>query len=148
MPDATAAPAPCLVSVICRDHTALADFYRRAGGYTEIDAVHSPIFTALRTPTIALGFHAAAAYELLGLTETASRSGQIHLNLDVGARDGVLAALSAFVREGATVLKEPFETYYGAFQAVVADPEGNVVRLTTRQDALAADEIMAAPEHE
>ncbi len=131
------APFPCLISIICTDHVALAGFYRRAGGYAEIDAVASPIFTALATPTVALGFHAAAAYELLGLTETTSRSGQMHVNLDAGDRAGVLDALQAFIREGATVLKKPFETYYGAFQAVIADPEGNVVRLTTHQSALA-----------
>jgi hypothetical protein len=131
----TPTPVPCLVSIICEDHVALADFYAKACGYTEIEAVHSPIFTALQTPGVAIGFHAREALGLLEIDDAAG-SGHVHLNLDVGGRDEVVATGEAFVGLGATLLKSPFETYYGAFQTVVADPEGNVIRITTTQEAL------------
>lgn len=130
------APVPCLLSIICDDHLALAGFYAAACNYPEIEELRSPIFTALRTPSVAIGFHHRQAFELLGLVETRGSSGQMHVNLDVGDRDGVLATGEAFLAHGATLIKEPFETYYGAFQTVVADPEGNVVRITTAQPAL------------
>jgi catechol 2,3-dioxygenase-like lactoylglutathione lyase family enzyme len=131
----TPKPVPCLVSIICNDHVALADFYAKACGYTEIEAVHSPIFTALQTPSVAIGFHAREALGLLEIDD-APGSGHIHLNLDVGDAAAVVATGEAFLALGATLLKSPFETYYGAFQTVVADPEGNVIRITTTQEAL------------
>lgn len=132
----TVVPAPCLVSLICNDHLALAGFYADVCGYREIEAVRSHIFTALQTPTVAIGFHHRQAFELLGIDDTSSPSGQMHLNLDVGGPDEVLLMGDAFVAHGGSLIKEPFETYYGAFQTVVADPEGNVVRITTNQPAL------------
>jgi uncharacterized glyoxalase superfamily protein PhnB len=129
-------PTPCLVSIICDDHLALAAFYSQVCGYPEIEAVHSPIFTALQTPSIAIGFHAREAFKLLEIDDTSVPSGQIHLNLDVGGPDDVVATGESFLAAGATLIKAPFETYYGAFQTVVADPEGNVVRITTSQEAL------------
>jgi hypothetical protein len=131
----TPTPVPCLVSIICEDHVALAGFYAQACGYPEIEALRSPIFTALQTPGIAIGFHARAALELLEIDD-APGSGHMHLNLDVGAREAVTATGEAFLALGAKLLKSPFETYYGAFQTVVADPEGNVIRITTTQEPL------------
>jgi catechol 2,3-dioxygenase-like lactoylglutathione lyase family enzyme len=130
-------PTPCLVSIICADHVALAGFYAKVCGFPEITELQSPIFTALQTPSIALGFHARAAFELLGIDDASVPSGQMHLNFDVGGPDDVIACGESFLAAGATLVKEPFQTYYGAFQTVFADPEGNIVRLTTSQTALA-----------
>jgi catechol 2,3-dioxygenase-like lactoylglutathione lyase family enzyme len=129
-------PTPCLVSIICADHVALAGFYAKVCGFSEITELQSPIFTALQTPSVALGFHAQAAFELLGIDDAGVPSGQMHLNFDVGGPDEVIASGESFLAAGATLVKAPFETYYGAFQTVVADPEGNVVRITTSQAAL------------
>jgi catechol 2,3-dioxygenase-like lactoylglutathione lyase family enzyme len=131
-------PTPCLISIICDDHLALSAFYSEVCGYPEIEAVKSPIFTALRTPTIAIGFHARAAFELLEIDDTSVPSGQMHVNFDVGDPDEVSATGERFLAAGATLIKAPFQTYYGAFQTVLADPEGNVVRITTSQAAFQA----------
>ena len=47
-----------LVSIFCRDRPALAAFYTSAFGFPEVDAVESPIFTALDAGRFVLGFHA------------------------------------------------------------------------------------------
>jgi predicted enzyme related to lactoylglutathione lyase len=41
----------------------------------------------------------------------------------------VSAATERAVANGARLLHEPYETYYGAWQSVLADPDGNVFRI-------------------
>ena len=126
---------PCLVSIVCDDHRTLAAFYQTAFGFTEIEEVRSSIFTALRTPQVALGFHHRDAYNLLDLEE-APASGRVHLNIDVGDPSAVAVMAARLADLGAVIRKGPFETYYGATQVVAADPEGNIIRITTTQEAL------------
>ncbi|CAN5522926.1 hypothetical protein BH10ACT1_BH10ACT1_07030 [soil metagenome] len=133
------AARPALVSVFCADHVALADWYRTTFGFAELEALASPIFMALDTGSIGMGFHHDDAYDLLGLAaERARRGTAIHLTLDVGTAAEVDAALPVLVERGASILKAPFTTYYGARQIVFADPEGNPMRLSSSQSELQA----------
>ena len=123
-----------LVSIFCRDHVRLADWYRSAFGWPEIDAVRSPIFRALDAGSVALGFHHDDAYDLLGLDDERGAVGtRIHLTLDVGTEAAVDAAEALLVAAGAAIRKAPFTTYYQARQIVFTDPEGNVMRLSSAQ---------------
>lgn len=126
-----------LVSLFCCDHRALADWYASVFGFGEIQEVGSPVFVALAAGPVALGFHHADAYDLLGI-EVARRvrGTTVHCTFDIGSPQDVDAALSTLNAHDATILKAPFTTYYGARQIVFADPEDNVMRLSSRQDAL------------
>lgn len=126
-----------LVSFLCRDHRALADFYARAFGFPEIEVARSPIFTALDAGGITLGFHADEAYDLLGLADRrGAPPGPTHVTVEVGAFDDVDASLEPLLAAGATLVQGPFTTYYDARQLVLLDPEGNVLRVSSGQDGV------------
>jgi predicted enzyme related to lactoylglutathione lyase len=126
-----------LVSVMCRDHLRLSDFYQQAFGWPEIDGVGSPIFRALDTGPVAIGFHADDAYDLLGLAEWREGQGTaVHVTLDLGTPAEIDGAVDRLVDLGATVVKGPFTTYYDARQVVLTDPEGNVLRISSHQPTL------------
>ena len=132
-----APPSAQVVSIMCRDHVALAAFYAAAFGFEPVPAVESPIFIALAAGGVALGFHADEAFDLL---EVADRRGALsgnHVTFDLGTADAVDASVGAFAALGATVVKGPFTTYYDARQVVYLDPEGNMFRVSDAQTALA-----------
>ena len=123
-----------LVSIFCRDHRALAAFYAEAFGFGPVDAVESPIFTALDAGRFVLGFHADEAYDLLGLADQRDQPGnRVHITFDVGSFDDVDTAAPAIAAAGATLVQGPFTTYYDARQVVFTDPEGNVFRISSSQ---------------
>ena len=126
-----------LVSIFCADHRALALWYSATFGFPEITELASPIFLALDAGAVALGFHHDDAYDLLGLSgERHGRGTRIHATFEAGDAAVIDAAPPALIAGGATVIKGPFTTYYGARQIVFADPEGNIMRLSTGQPAL------------
>lgn len=60
------------------------------------------------------------------------------LNFETGSRKEVHKLIDAAVSSGATLVKEPYETSYGWYQAVLTDPEGNIFRVNhilTRTDS-------------
>jgi catechol 2,3-dioxygenase-like lactoylglutathione lyase family enzyme len=134
-----------VVNLFCRDVDAQFTFYRGVLALPEIEASRSPIFRALGDGTAELGLNAQAAYTLLGLADRAAGTDAAPpvtayptFQLDTPA-----AVDEAFARArdlGARVRREPFATYYGQWQAVLEDPEGNVFRLaaTTLPDGVAA----------
>ena len=127
-----------LVSIFCSDHRALAAWYAGTFGFAEIEALSSPIFTALSAGGVALGFHHADAAALLDLdAERAATGTRLHCTFDAGDAAAIDAAAGRLRAAGARLIKEPFDTYYGARQVVFADPEGNVMRLSTSQPELA-----------
>lgn len=126
-----------LVSIFCADHRALAAWYTATFGLAEIAELSSPLFTALAAGQVALGFHHDDAYDLLGLgQERAAVGTRVHCTFDAGDAAGIDAAAGRLRAAGARLIKEPFDTYYGARQIVFADPEGNVMRLSTPQPEL------------
>lgn len=132
-----------LVSFFCRDHLALAAFYRDAFGFEEVTAVRSPIFCALAAGGVALGFHADEAHELLGVADRRGVRGGTHVTFDLTTAAAVEAAVPRLVALGATLVQGPFTTYYEARQAVLVDPEGNVLRISDTQVPLALDALVA-----
>jgi uncharacterized glyoxalase superfamily protein PhnB len=118
------------VNVFARDVVALSGFYQRVFGFPEIESIRSPIFRGLDTGKSSLGFNAPEAYELLHLAEHADTRGvKFLLNIDVDSQTEVDEAVPQAVAAGATLIKEPYVTYYGWYQAVLLDPEGNVFRI-------------------
>ena len=77
-------PTLQLVSLLCRDHVALADFYTAAFGFPRVAEVESPIFVALDAGSVALGFHADEAHELLAIGDRRGGVTANHVTFDVG----------------------------------------------------------------
>jgi predicted enzyme related to lactoylglutathione lyase len=118
------------VSIFADDIDALARFYQDVFALAEVAAYRTPIFRALDAQPTLLALHSHDAYDLLGLVGPPEvRDVRSMLNFEVGSRDEVARLAALAVEKGGRLIKAPFETYYGAFQAVLADPEGNVFRV-------------------
>lgn len=119
------------VNVIARDLDGLADFYREAFDLAEVLSERSAVYRAFDTGTTLLGFNAWAAYALLGLDDHATDAGvRAYLTFDPGSDAAVDDGVARLVRLGATLVKGPVRTPYGAWMAVLLDPERNVVRVS------------------
>lgn len=117
-------------SFICDDIEALSGFYADVFELDEVEELRSDIFRGLDVDGVTLGFSAQVVYEMLSIERWASPTGTSqYLTFEVADDDAVSATTSAAVAAGAELLHEPYETYYGAFQSVLADPEGNVFRI-------------------
>lgn len=118
------------VNVFARDVVALSGFYIKVFGFTEIEAIRSPIFRGVDTGKSCLGFNAPDAYALLHLAEFSDTKGvKFLLNIDVASKDEVDRMVPVAIAAGATLVKSPYETYYHWYQAVLLDPEQNVFRI-------------------
>ncbi|RMN46338.1 hypothetical protein SAMN05444506_109144 [Pseudomonas syringae] len=118
------------VNVFAQDILALSGFYSKLFGFSEIEAIRSPIFRGLDTGKSCIGFNALDAYELLGLDEFTDSTGcRFLLNIDVEEQSDVDRLVPQAVALGARLVKEPYLTYYNWYQAVLLDPEGNIFRI-------------------
>ena len=123
-------PHLAYVNVFAQDIEGLSAFYASVFGFAEVIESRSPIFRLLDTGRSGIGFNAPEAYGLLDLTDRAKATGtRFMLTIDVDGPPDVDALIPAAVARGASVIKSPYETYYGTRQAVLADPEGNVFRI-------------------
>lgn len=117
-------------SIISDDIESAAAFYATVFDLAEVEELHSDIFRGLDVSGVTLGFSAPVVYEMLGIEAWADPSGTSqYLTFEVDDDDGVRQRTELAVEHGATILHEPYETYYGAFQAVLSDPDGNVFRI-------------------
>jgi len=117
------------VNIFARDIVAIADFYAGLFGLEEIRESRSPIFRGLKTKGANLGFNAPEAYALLNLEEFTGGGIKSFLTFDVAGVAEVDRLTPIAVAKGATLLKAPFTTYYGWYQSVLLDPEGNAFRI-------------------
>ena len=122
------------INLFCRDPVALMSFYRDLLGLPENEAARSPIYRALRLGEAELGFNKTDAYALLGLADRVPTDAGLRAYATfVVAREAEVEALAARVPAlGGRIVKAPYRTYYGAWQVVAEDPEGNVFRLNHR----------------
>ena len=119
------------VNLFAADPERLAGFYADLFGFTEIEAVRSPIFRCLDAGGVRLGFNGPEAYDLLDLSDRRRTDGSLGCYVTVEVEDdaAVDAKAGRAVERGATLIKPPYETYYNAWQCVLADPEDNVFRI-------------------
>lgn len=123
------------VNIFAKDIVALSSFYMDVFGFTEIEAIRSPIFRGVATGKSAIGFNALDAYELLKLSDYSDTKGiKFLLNIDVDTPEDVDRMVPVALSKGATLIKEPYKTYYNWYQAVLLDPEGNVFRINKMLD--------------
>lgn len=118
-------------SVFAGDIAALSDFYRRVFGFDEVAELHSDHFRGLRVGETVLGFSAHTAYDMLNLVapERPDSGARSFLTFEMADDDEVDATTAAAITAGATCVKQPARTYYGAWQSVLLDPEGNAFRI-------------------
>lgn len=122
-------------NLLCRDIERQFDFYRQLLDLPEAAASRSPIYRAIETGDFQFGFNAPAAYELLGIGERRPDAGApppsviAYCTLMLATPAAVDRACEAAPGLGGRVLKGPFATYYGQWQAVLCDPEDNVFRV-------------------
>lgn len=123
------------VNLFCRDIAAQLAFYGQLLDMPEATHSRSPIYRAIETPGFQFGFHARAAYGLLGLDE---RQPAEFAGAPVTAYATFMLATPAAVDEaagrvgalGGRVIRPPYPTYYREWQAVLADPEDHVFRVS------------------
>lgn len=119
------------VNMFAADPERLAGFYGRLFGFAEFEALRSPIFRCLDAGGVRLGFNGEGAYALLdiaGRKRTDSSVG-CYVTVEVDDDEAVDRLVTDAVEMGATLIKPPYETYYNAWQCVLADPEDNVFRI-------------------
>jgi len=127
-----------LFNLFCRNMEAQVAFYAAVLGLPEAVHVRSPIYRALDAEHFQFGFHAPAARQLLNLTAhaPAADAGAVTTGYPTLMLDGpadVEAAAARAVQLGGQIVKAPFATYYAQWQAVLADPEGQVFRVATTE---------------
>lgn len=119
-------------NIFTDDIDRLADFYSSLFGLEEIVESKSPIFRGFLTGGSSLGFSGPGAYDLLGLTPQVATGDRVLQTFDVDNEDQVRGLTDKAEALGATIVKEPFGTYYGWFQSVLRDPDGNAFRINFR----------------
>jgi len=140
-------------NLLCRDIERQFEFYRRLLDLPEAVASRSPIYRAIETRDFQFGFNATAAYGLLGIGDRAPAGGTgpapviAYATLMLPDPAAVDAACAAAPALGGRVVKGPFATYYGQWQAVLRDPEDNVFRVATASlpAGVSAPPLPAAP---
>jgi uncharacterized glyoxalase superfamily protein PhnB len=119
-----------LASFISPKFVELFEFYSTTFGLPEVVELHSEIFRGADVNGLTLGFSAPVVYEMLHIEEWADAKGTTqYLTFELPSDDEVTMATDRAIAHGARLLHEPYETYYNAWQSVLADPDGNVFRI-------------------
>ncbi len=126
-------------SLFCNDMEAQLAFYLALLRMPEAAASRSPIYRCLQVSHFEFSFHAAPAYALLGVADrmpapsatpapiypvTSYATFMLDSCAEVNDLSDKVTAL------GGRLIKAPYPTYYGQWQAVLADPENNMFRLS------------------
>jgi predicted enzyme related to lactoylglutathione lyase len=118
------------LNIFAHDMVNMANFYANLFNLEEIRESRTPIFRALKTGKANLGFNTHDAYTLLNLQKFGGSSGvKSFPTFDVIDAAEVDRLTPIAVAKGATLQKAPFTTYYGWYQSVLLDPEGNAFRI-------------------
>ena len=126
-------------SIFCKDIDAQLAFYLALLRMPEAATQRSPIYRCIQASSFEFGFHAAAAYSLLGVADRIPAPGQIspvsspvtsYATFMLGSCAEVDELTAKAAELGGRSIKAPYPTYYGQWQAVLADPENNMFRLS------------------
>ena len=126
------------VNLFCRNIEAQLAFYQALLGLPEAEHSRSPIYRAIETDSFQFGFHAPPAYGLLSLGDRTPQPQPQQPAPVTGYATFMLAtpqdvdtAARRVVALGGRVIKPPYASYYHQWQAVLADPEDQVFRVST-----------------
>jgi len=119
-----------IASFISERFEELFEFYTATFDLSEVVELRSDIFRGADASGVTIGFSAPVVYVMLNIEEWHPSSGTAqYLTFECASDDEVERRTSDAVARGARLLHEPYETYYGAFQSVLADPDSNVFRI-------------------
>jgi predicted enzyme related to lactoylglutathione lyase len=141
-------PRLAYVNILARDIETLSGFYAQLLGFSEIETHRSPIYRCLDAGGMELGFNADQAYDLLQIADRRPQGRgavQVYLTFEVDSPEQVGALALACEAGGGRVVKEPYDTYYNARQAVLEDVEGNVFRLNCRKGPRVPADLLENP---
>lgn len=121
-------------NLFCRDIDAQLAWYQALLHLPEAVQARSPIYRAVEDEHFQFGFNALPAYALLNLSTLAPTAGQAtavtaYATFMLPDTEAVEQAAHQAVALGGRVIKPPYPSYYGQWQAVLADPEGHVFRV-------------------
>ena len=136
-------------NLFCQDIDAQQRFYQALLGWPEATGSRSPIYRALEQGGVQLGFNAWAAYALLNLgtrtpgddSKTASVTTTAFATFMLDSPTDVDALAARTETLGGYMLKQPYATYYGQWQAVLCDPERHVFRLSAMSSGTRRDHV-------
>ena len=122
-------------SLFCKDIEAQLAFYLALLRMPEAAKSRSPIYRCIQASSFEFGFHAAPAYALLGVGDRIPAPAQAipitsYATFMLGSCAEVDALTANVTQLGGRIIKAPYPTYYGQWQAVLADPENNMFRLS------------------
>ena len=122
-------------SIMTPDVVGLSTFYEDLFGLATVPSLDSPHFRGLRSGDVVIGFSGPSAYDLLNLPRPDEGAYGIasFVTFDVDRPQEVDALTQRAVDAGATLRWGPGETYYGAHQSTLLDPEGNAFRINFLQ---------------
>ena len=119
-----------IASYLTDDIVGLSTFYAEVFDLDEVMDLRSEIFRGLDCAGVTIGFSALEAYGMLGIEDWADPKGTAqYLTFETETPAEVDTRTAAAVDRGARILHDPYETYYNAYQSVLADPAGNVFRI-------------------
>jgi catechol 2,3-dioxygenase-like lactoylglutathione lyase family enzyme len=118
-------------SLFVADPARSAAWYQELFGLPEVTELTSEWFSGLRVGPTVLGFSHPHAYELLELPPPSPGEEGVDtfLTFEAPDRDAVGALTARAAELGGQVVKAPYDTYYGAWQSVVRDPDGHAFRI-------------------
>ena len=124
-----------LFTFFCRDVERVMRFYQGICGWKDVPEYSSSIYRVLMRDGVQIGFNGWKAYELLGLADRRrSESDGFPVNSMLSFVVATVEEVDAVARRvaelGGRVVQGPFPTYYGHWQLVFSDPEGNIARVT------------------
>ncbi|PZQ88689.1 MAG: glyoxalase [Leifsonia xyli] len=118
------------VNIISSDIDRLGKFYSTLLELEEIVESRTDLFRGYKAGTASLGISAEGAYDLLNLTKQQGSGERNLLTFNVPSPKELRALTEKAQKLGGSLVKAPFETYYGWFQSVLRDPDGNAFRLS------------------
>ncbi len=122
------------VNFFCNDPVTLMGFYQALLGLPEVEASRSPIYRALRLGETEFGFNKTDAYSVLNLADRVpgDKGVKAYPTFVVPTEPDIEKLAAKVDALGGKIIKPPYRTYYGAWQVVAEDIEGNVFRLNCR----------------
>lgn len=118
-----------IVTLFCRDIGKVGDFFCDLFDLTDGEG-RTETFRPLRAGPLMIALSDWSVYAILGLDAPHEQGGDAALlTFDAGSRDDLHDLFERAKTLGAVVVKDPFVTSYGWYQAVIRDPEGHPVRL-------------------
>ena len=122
-------------SIFCNDIEAQLTFYLALLRMPEAATQRSSIYRCIQASSFEFGLHAAPAYALLGVADRIPAPSQVrsvasYATFMLGSCAEVDELTAKAKQLGGRIIKAPYPTYYGQWQAVLADPEDNMFRLS------------------